>query len=492
MQLSTSQDAPKRSVIQELTSPPEWNKKLTTLVESLQGAERNAFSMLVCGPKSAGKSTFSKLFANRLLTTPQTPQNKGVAGMAILDLDPGQPEFSPAGTLALVHTTRPNLGTPFSHPGFQQEGSKIIRCHSLASASPAPAPELYIECALDLYDTYRRSLRNCPLLINTPGWILGTGLDLLVSLISRINPAEVVYMSEEGPSDVVEVLQASTKKSFTTLPSQQSEFTTRTAAHLRAMHMMSYFHLTDDGAKDQTTTLNWDPRPLTAIAPREVSYSGDQGGFMGILSYDFQSPAELFADTINGMILAAVDIEDRRAFRDLVDASITSDDGSSTFSQIGGEYSPEGLPMIPNPNDIALDPRYSRTIGLVLIRGIDVARKRLQVITPIALQNIDELKSQGHQLVLVHGKFDAPTWAYTEDMYARAGKQQQQGPPLKDVEVTDENTSEDDSEVEPETASGVGDVATVPWVEVLKGNQKRPVGSRVWRVRRDLGRNTGD
>lgn len=256
--------------------------------------------------------------------------------------------------------------------------------------------------------------------------------------------------------------------------------------------MMSYFHLTDDGAKDQTTTLNWDPRPLTAIAPREVSYSGDQGGFMGILSYDFQSPAELFADTINGMILAAVDIEDRRAFRDLVDASITSDDGSSTFSQIGGEYSPEGLPMIPNPNDIALDPRYSRTIGLVLIRGIDVARKRLQVITPIALQNIDELKSQGHQLVLVHGKFDAPTWAYTEDMYARAGKQQQQGPPLKDVEVTDENTSEDDSEVEPETASGVGDVATVPWVEVLKGNQKRPVGSRVWRVRRDLGRNTGD
>lgn len=467
------------------------------LVESLQGGERNTLSVLLCGPKSAGKSTFSKLFTNRLLTAQHAQQGKIGSGVAVLDLDPGQPEYSPAGTLSLVHVTQHNLGTPFTHPGFHQRGNKVVRCHALAAATPAPAPELYIECAMDLYDAYRRTLRNSPLLINTPGWILGTGLDLLVALILRINPAEVVYMSEEGPSDVVEALQSSTKQSFTALPSQQSEFTTRTAAHLRAMQTMSYFHLAeaDAGVKplDSALTSNWDPRPLTAVAPWEVSYSGENSGLLGILSYDFQSPAELLADTINGMVLAAVEIEDRRAFRDLIDTSSQPGDAPYTLTDVNGSYSPEGLPMIPNANDIALDPRYSRTIGLVLIRGIDVARKRLQVITPIAQRSIEELKSHSHQLVLVHGKFDAPTWAFTEDLYARAGKQQQQqSQPAKDVEVTDEDTSEDDSDVEPENAKGVGDVATVPWVEMLKGNQKRPVGSRVWRVRRDLGRNTGD
>ncbi len=464
----------------------------------MQSGERNVFSVLVCGPKSAGKSTFSKLFTNRLLTAQHASQGKIGSGVAVLDLDPGQPEYSPAGTLSLVHVTQHNLGTPFTHPGFHQRGNKVIRCHALAAATPAPAPELYLECAMDLYDTYRRTLRNCPLLINTPGWILGTGLDLLVAVVSRINPAEVIYMSEEGPADVVDALQTSTKRAFTALPSQQSEFTTRTAAHLRAMQTMSYFHLTDTDAdvntRDSAAMSNWDPRALTAVAPWEVSYSGGSSGILGILSYDFQSPPELFADTINGMVLAAVEIEDSRAFRDLIDTSSPSDDAPYTLADIKGNYSPEGLPMIPNANDIALDPRYSRTIGLVLIRGIDVARKKLQVITPITQSNIEELRTQGHQLVLVHGKFDAPTWVYTEDLYARAGKQQQQqqSQATKDVEVTDEDTSEDDSEVEPENVKGVGDVAAVPWVEVLKGNQKRPVGSRVWRVRRDLGRNTGD
>ncbi|KAK4031211.1 hypothetical protein C8A01DRAFT_42310, partial [Parachaetomium inaequale] len=29
----------------------------------------------------------------------------------------------------------------------------------------------------------------------------------------------------------------------------------------------------------------------------------------------------------------------------------------------------------------------------------------------------------------------------------------------------------------------------VPWVEMLHGSQRRAAGSKVWRVRRDLGRN---
>ena len=45
-----------------------------------------------------------------------------------------------------------------------------------------------------------------------------------------------------------------------------------------------------------------------------------------------------------------------------------------------------------------------------------------------------------------------------------------------------------------ETADHVivaADSGNVPWVETLQGSQGRGVGSRVWRVRRDLGRTEG-
>ncbi|RFU79184.1 hypothetical protein TARUN_3040 [Trichoderma arundinaceum] len=501
----SSDDAPKKGVIQELSSPPAWNKKLADLVSV---AKSGPFTTLVCGPKSAGKSTFSKMLANRLLTSETTAATRaGSHGVAILDLDPGQPEYAPCGTLSLVHVTRPNLSAAFTHPNLDDDSYRVVRCHALASITPAAAPEHYLECVLDLLDCYRRLLRNCHLLINTPGWILGTGQDLLVDIISRVNPPEVIYMSEDGPADVVEVLRGVTKRTFTTLPSQPSEFASRTAAHLRAMQAMSYFHLQDQDKTNSESRPSWNSLPLSSIPPWQVQYSGPEQGIFGILLYDYQSPSELLAQAINGMVLAAIDIEDLKAFRNLASTvqprtnDQDKDDGYSAIESVISQTA-EGLPYIPNPNDITLDPRFSRTIGLVLIRGIDTAAKSLQILTPIPSQRIDEIRSQGRQIVLVHGRFDAPTWAYTEDLYSRS--QQEDTNADKPLEIVSEDSSDEEEEEDDEVIVGTneeepdapsdpsaGSSTALPWVEVLRGNQKRPVGSRVWRVRRDLGRNTG-
>ncbi|PTB69227.1 hypothetical protein BBK36DRAFT_1112231 [Trichoderma citrinoviride] len=501
----SSDDAPKKCVIQELSSPPAWNKKLADLVS---GAKNGPLTTLVCGPKSAGKSTFSKMLANRLLTTEAASTTRtGTHGVAVLDLDPGQPEYAPCGTLSLVHVTRPNLSAAFTHPNLDDDAYKVIRCHALASMTPAAAPELYLECVLDLLDYYRRVLRNCHLLINTPGWILGTGQDLLVEIISRVNPPEVIYMSEDGPADVVEVLRGATKKSFTTLPSQPSEFASRTAAHLRAMQAMSYFHLQDQGKTSGGLRSSWNSSPLSSIPPLQVRYSGSGRGILGILPYDYQIPPELLSQAINGMILAAVDVENPKAFRKLAsDAATSAEDEFTTIEGMVSRTS-EGLPYIPNPNDIALDPCFSRTIGLVLIRGIDTVTKTLQILTPISLQTIEQIRSEGRQIVLVHGRFDAPTWAYTEDLYQRSqqvGVGADKAFEMAGVDPNEEEEDDDEDEVvvasnEEEAAveseapldPSAGSSTALPWVEVLRGSQKRPVGSRVWRVRRDLGRNFG-
>ncbi|WXC40594.1 Polynucleotide 5'-hydroxyl-kinase grc3 [Fusarium graminearum] len=478
----TSEDAPKKCIIQKLVSPPEWNKKLSSLVATSR--KKPSLSTLICGPKSAGKSTFSRLFLNGLLT--DRSQKQGARSVVILDLDPGQPEYAPPGTLSLVFVTKPNLGTPFTHPSLKNSAFTVVRSHSMASATPAPNPDLYLACATDLFDTYSKHYSGAPLIVNTPGWIQGTGLDLLSSLIEKIKPQEVLYMSEAGPDEAVNALRAATKLMFTELPSQPSEFTSRTAAHLRAMQTMSYFHLQNTALKtsnllDTSTRLKWDASPLSSRAPLLVQYSSSKRGVLGLLSYDYQCSPELLADTVNGLVLAAVEIEDRKAF--------------SNFPQEVAppplvSTSPENIPFIPNYDDVALDPRYSRTIGLVLLRGIDTKSETLQLVTPIPLEEFRSIKSQGRSIVLLHGKFDTPNWAYTEELYERAGTEEGNDMVL---EVTEEDTEDDQSGVEPEGADGVSDLTEVPWVEVLKGSQRRPVGSQVWRPLRHLGRNnTGD
>ncbi|KID60757.1 Protein grc3, partial [Metarhizium hybridum] len=476
----SSSDAPRRCVIQELVSPPEWNKKLASLLSFSGTGQRTTF---VCGPKSAGKSTFSRLLTNRLLTS----SNAGnpVKRVALLDLDPGQPEFAPPGTVSLVCVSNPNFGVPFTHTAFDDPSNTILRCHSLASVTPASAPDLLVSCATDLYDTYQKSLRTCPLIINTPGWILGTGLDLLVELITRIRPAEVIYMSEDGPADVVDVLKNATKNSFSMLPSQPSEFTSRTAAHFRSMQMMSYYHshIDIENKRLRPPRVTWSGHAISSARPFVVSYHGNNSGIFGIISYDYQCTPELLAASINGSILAMVEIEGPEAFRQLTDITKTP--------EVVVTRTAEDLPFIPNPNDATLDPQYCRTIGLVLIRGLDLKRKCLQVITPTPYASLEKIKFEERNIVLVHGRFDTPYWAYTEDLFAKSSQEELVD---KEVHITDEETSEDESREEKAQPGGTDHamISTIPWIEVLDGTQKRPVGSRVWRVRRDLGRHTTD
>lgn len=94
-----------------------------------------------------------------------------------------------------------------------------------------------------------------------------------------------------------------------------------------------------------------------------------------------------------------------------------------------------------------LSPKYSHCIGLALVRGIDISKKRLLVLTPISPNIIEAINQDDKKIVLVSGKFDAPGWAYME--------------------------SKEDNR---------------PWLTKLEGSAGRGVGGQVSRVRRDLGK----
>ncbi|TDZ34953.1 Polynucleotide 5'-hydroxyl-kinase GRC3 [Colletotrichum spinosum] len=475
--ICTSNDAPKRALIQDLRSHPAWNKKLAGLSKKVDPV----LSVMLCGPKSSGKSTFGRILGNRLLTSPGS--DRLGRSIVVLDLDPGQPEYTPAGTIALVQVKQPNLSPAFAHVATDEQAATVIRCHSIASVSPASDPELYLECALDLHRHYQKTCRGLPLIINTPGWILGTGLDLLTELIADFKPTEVIYMSEDGPKESVDGLKSACKSNFTMLPSQQSEFTSRTAAHLRSMQALAYFH-----TKRTPEKTAWDPTPLTSWPPLMVKYNGKSRGVFGVIAYEQQLPANLVAELLNGSMLCLVEIEDTKAFSRLRGSDDMDVDGESTPLEDIISHTPEGIPFIPNADGHTLDPRYCQTLGLVLVRGIDPKQGVLQILTPIPLARIQSAKKANHQLVLIYGNLDTPGWAYTEELYYQANDKDDND---RDggVEIVDEDTESDNSDEEPENPrfGEVSDTQT-PWIEVLQGHEKRPVGSRVWRVRRDLGR----
>lgn len=440
----------------------------------------------------------------------------------VLDVDPGQPEYSPPGVISLCKITTPNLSPSFCHPTLSPAEGQV-RAHAIASVTPAQDPAHFIECVLDLFAHYQQGPdAKCPLVINTPGWIQGTGLDILTELITSIQPTEVIYMSQDGPDETVNTLRSACTATtlptpFSTLPSQPNDSApARTSLHFRTMQTMSYFHLAH---QHQTSPLpSWDPTPLTALRPWRVRYAGPDRGFLGILCYDHQPAPDLLAEAINGTVLALVKVENRAAAFGgnsglLLPASLNPDTTTTTTKPPPPPQDPK-IPLIPNPQGLTLPPRHSRFLCLVLVRGIDPSSHELQLLTPLPRETVASLAGSGaaaEQLVLVAGRFDTPSWAYSEDLYLRAAGRggdafdsasasASASTSAGGVGVGDEDGDGDDDQEEGEgEGEGVdvevvdekgvrGEEGGVPWVEMLHGSQRRAVGSKVWRVRRDLGR----
>lgn len=514
---------------------------------------------MVCGPKATGKSTFSRLALNSLLSkaAQKRRQSSGSvdASVALLDLDPGQPEFSPPGELSLVHLRTFVLGPPFTHPVPESTyGNQAIRAHHVAATSPKDDPDHYMACALDLMKHYRLLLQRnptCPLVVNCSGWVYGSGLEVLAELISKLGITDVVYLSEAGPPEVVEELLSATKKAripFHVLPSQPSEWVIRSASDLRAMQSLSYFHLAPS-IKGHTS---WDHRPITNMAPWTVRYAGPDQGIVGIMVLGERQDPDYLAEILDGALVGVVLVEDESAIPSLDQDYITDvrdpesldnrsdnagspclntgtvyqfpdlvmgDDDSdaenmhtarSTFSSSSydemrefGDVEQDSVLEEPIPdhpsvlrtnNDdlpylfsgagtcTPLDPKNSQSLGLALIRGIDMQSKTLHLITPIPDSTIERFQKHKTKIVLVKGKLDTPAWAYQEEYCAATAAERQRA----GVEARGAMEGSEDGEVlegRPRPSTWAGGV---PWVRILNGPEVRGRGAKVWRVRRDL------
>ena len=536
-------DDPHRRPIATVDPCPDW-QALTT--KFTVGMSLRPHRILICGPKASGKSTFARLLSNTILTSPAPTGSSD--GLLFLDIDPGQPEFSPPGEISLLHLRSCVFSPPFTHPVPNiRAGDRLLKAHHIGSVSPRDDPDHYLRCIVDLLDLYQQtqsSYPSCPLIVNCSGWVGGGGLEILAELLQSPILTDIVYMSRTGPEEVYDVLEAAAQRaqiSFHKLTSQPSQYATRTPADLRLMQSLSYFHLD----KPDKNGLRWDPSIINFQQSLILRYAGTEQVVFGIMVLGDELDMNCLFDLIDGSVLGVVAIEDdsvlavqsiasRQAYQGTSFHGVPSDselavdgdgvtpiqsannedcEGQSSrdlvrFSRSNSEFSEardamsssgtdhpwirrteEELPYLFNGFGVntPLDPSKTRSLGQMLVRGIDRENRSLHVATPIPKTLIEDHREAGRRIVLVRGRLDLPEWSYMEEYNAavssRKRKKAHGNTPRHDV--GDKVESDD---------SGYSDVAfdmedwakNVDWITMDQGNEGKQCKDRIWKVRRNL------
>jgi polynucleotide 5'-hydroxyl-kinase GRC3/NOL9 len=159
---------------------PDWARAAAEVLVALR--ERPV--VLLCGPRNAGKSTLLRYLANRALEDWET--------VSVLDCDPGQPELSPPGLLALHALTEPLLGPPHAHAAAQRAP---LAARFVGDVTPSADPRLFAAAVRSLVATHAAGpFARAPLFVNTCGWVRGLGLALLAETVRAVRPSQLIEL----------------------------------------------------------------------------------------------------------------------------------------------------------------------------------------------------------------------------------------------------------------------------------------------------------
>ncbi|WFD43899.1 Polynucleotide 5'-hydroxyl-kinase grc3 [Malassezia psittaci] len=378
-----------------MRAPNEWKSSLSALKDS------KSCVAMIRGPKNSGKSVFSRLLLNSLLE-----RNRFVA---YLDLDVGQPEFGPAGMIALYVFDARESQTYGPSWAVQR---LPLRAHFFGDVSPREDPHRYQSQIAELVEYYTRELRTyhddsfvlqlmssplpaddsrkqctMPLVVNTHGWTKGLGSDLVDQAGQLLNP-----------SDVFELNTPSLPAFGATSCGRHATATRRrrlNAVEIRTLNMMSYLHMTQIPRPGNPYAM-WDFTSLVAQRPWAVDVAKGLPGGLEILPFGGDVDRSLALHALNGAIVALT----------------AKSKDSEVYSEDVAMYTPSS-----EPNSVwhmALDHGKASdvcAIGLALIRSIDRDHETMSLLTPIHPSILAQfLDSTCAHLSLVKGAIDPPVW----------------------------------------------------------------------------------
>lgn len=293
--------------------------------------------------------------------------------MAYLDTDVGQPEFSAPGCLSL-HVVDECL-SDLINPCIKSPE----RCFFFGDISSKRDPKAYLNCIFSLYDYFlqkyyqseRHSSRKSmlPLIINTPGWVKGTGFDVLVEMLRYISPTQLVQLrisaqSKNLPTGVFWSDEYEEPVNLIDIHSAQRDFLDRSVLVQKDAHRMRDHRLFEYFKQCFPSSFNIETNKelaygLASLPPYEVSISR-----IKVRHLHYEVPRNEIFHSLNATIvgLAVSSPEPAMAQRD--------------------------IPWC---------------FGLGIVRGIDIRKDLLYVITPVACQDLEKVD------LLLQGFIEIPT-----------------------------------------------------------------------------------
>lgn len=376
--------------------PPEWTDAMNSVAEKLSKHS----VVLVAGAKSSGKSMFAKYLSNFMLS------KIGKESVYYLDCDPKHSEYSPIGLVSL-HKVAYNFTVPFG----QSAENKCIKAHSIGYVDPKKAFLHYIQAIEDLINEYKNidpSKKFSTLIINTPGWSKGLGMQLLEQIYNYAEPSTFVYLGpdcdlesfqdfertfkpyierERRPSLVVLDTPLQFIKGH--LPGRGAE--KLGSRDLQDLQLLGYFHYVH-----QFGLFNFKQK-ITKFRPYAIPYRKYGQSTLGSLG--IEAFGIMFAE---GIVSDDIELCLRGSIVSIVAVS------SSVRLEITQETA-EQLPWLGTKGIDAITPFNSRCVGLGLIQSLNKSASQVKLITPIDCANVlGSVRENNEKLILVRGSIQYP------------------------------------------------------------------------------------
>ncbi|XP_075981658.1 polynucleotide 5'-hydroxyl-kinase nol9 [Anticarsia gemmatalis] len=150
----------------------EWNEAVGCGVKPLSRG-------IVCGGKGLGKSTFLRYYINRL-------ERKGP--LLVIDLDPGQAEFTVAGNISATIINEPLIGPNFTHLRTPDISYNVGMINTMDNTFR------YAQAIAKLIGECRAKYPTMPWIVNTMGMTNHMGLKFLLLTIIHTQPTFLVQI----------------------------------------------------------------------------------------------------------------------------------------------------------------------------------------------------------------------------------------------------------------------------------------------------------
>jgi len=400
-----------------LTIPQSWQKVFKDIQNVVEENERNTLEppiIMASGAKSAGKSTLTRQLLNQLLT------KKGFKSpIAFLEIDPGQPTFTAPGVLALHVLQKPVVGPSFTC--IKMSTTETIKAHHIGQISPREDPEYYTSCIAELMAHYRTHIAplGVPLIINTPGWVKGTGRELLQEIVEITKVTDMLALGSPGESSNLldeilppdESIRRYIVDANPTSPTTGPKFT---PADLRTLQTICYFHLSPPGSPTYCDF----SKHITAQSPWIASYyPANIAAVAAVSILDADIPQSLLTTAFTASIVS-VELVPRNVLSHIMstispetDTSPTGDSMDLASSKNGGPGTQTTHDLIPYlPSSIPLPVTQTQTAGLAIIRDVDIKNREIQLLTPISAETMESWEKDDLAVVLVRGRLEMPVW----------------------------------------------------------------------------------